>query len=183
MFRFRKTLAVITISICAIAVTITSFEFSNAAPAKCIPVKPNGKTIGRINVSDISLPIKNFIYPEGGKMEPQGSTLMAAVSLRHMPLSSTIGSSVIVWHRDYKGCSNELNIFLKRQVGSTFTIKDENNEIKTYKVSKKLVVDKGGYKASWFRTIGPRQLVLVTCTGPFRNGHYEQNFVLIAEPK
>lgn len=148
----------------------------------CKPAKPSGKTVGKIQVSGISMPIKPFIYPEGGVMEPQGSTLMAALSKRHMPLSSTMGSSVIVWHRDYNGCAHELNIFLTKDVGDRFKVTDENGKTTTYEITKTAIVKKGKYDKSWFTLIGPRQLTLVTCTGKFKGGHYEDNFVLIAKP-
>lgn len=155
---------------------------SAASAATCKPVKPNGKTIGQISAGRVSLPIKSFNYPAGGVMEPQKSTLMAAVSKRHMPLSSTMGTSVIVWHVDYAGCVNELNVLTKQVVGYKFKIKDENGDTKSYRISKKLTVKKGNYQQSWFNLIGPRQLLMVTCTGTFKNGHYQDNTVLIAVP-
>lgn len=159
----------------------TGVSFKQAAPV-CKPVKPTGKTVGQITAGSASLPIKSFNYPAGGIMEPQKSTFMAAVSQRHQPLSATMGTSVIVWHVDYSGCGNELNVITKQSVGYKFKIKDENGDTKTYKISKKYVVKKGKYQASWFNLIGPRQLLLVTCTGAFQNGHYQDNAVLIAVP-
>jgi hypothetical protein len=148
--------------------------------AACKPVTPKGKTVGRIEVGKVNMPIKAFTYPAGGIMEPQATTLSAGVSLRHMPLSSQLGTSVVTWHRDYNGCVNELNIFFERKVGSRFEISDENGVSQSYRVIKKLEVKKGDYKKSWFTLVGPRQLTLVTCTGKFKNGHYEDNLVVIA---
>lgn len=150
------------------------------ADAACKPVKATGKTVGRIEVGNVDMPIKSFSYPLGGVMEPQKSTLAAGVSRRHMPLSSNLGTSVITWHKDYSGCVNELNIMFDRKVGSTFAITDENGDVQRYKVTKKLEVRKGDYRKSWFTLVGPRQLTLVTCTGKFSNGHYEKNLVIIA---
>jgi hypothetical protein len=93
-----------------------------------------------------------------------------------------MGTSVIVWHVDYAGCVNELNVLTKQVVGYKFKIKDENGDTKSYRISKKLTVKKGNYQQSWFNLIGPRQLLLVTCTGTFKNGHYQDNTVLIAVP-
>ena len=153
-----------------------------ASAAVCKPTKPTGKTVGQIQAGSVSMPIKSFIYPAGGVMEPQKSTLMAAVSQRHMPLSSTQGTSVIVWHVDYAGCNNELNMLTKQSNGFKFKITDEKGKTTAYKISMKKVVKKGNYQASWFNLIGPRQLLLVTCTGPFKNGHYTENSVIIATP-
>lgn len=155
---------------------------SSIAAPKCEPVTPTGKTIGKIQVGSVGLPIKAFNYPAGGVMEPQGSTLMAALSQRHMPLSSTMGSSVLVWHRDYLGCSNSLNILLGKKVGDKFKVTDERGKTLNYKIVKKVNVNKGKYDKSWFTLIGPRQLTLATCTGKFKAGHYEENVVIIAKP-
>lgn len=154
----------------------------SASAAKCVPTKPTGKTVGEIKVGDVEMPIKAFNYPAGGVMEPQKSTLMAALSQRHMPLSSTMGTSVIVWHVNYSGCVNELNTLTYKSVGSTFSIVDENGKTTKYKISKKYEVVKGNYKKEWFTLIGPRQLLLATCTGTFANGHYKENSILIAVP-
>lgn len=149
---------------------------------KCKPRKPTGTTVGRISVGNVSLPIKAFNYPAGGVMEPQKTTLAAGVSQRHMPLSSNIGTSVITWHVNYSGCDNALNVFTKKKVGTTFTVKDETGVTTEYRIDKKVVVKKGSYEKSWFTLVGPRQLTLVTCTGQFKNGHYKDNYVLIATP-
>lgn len=156
---------------------------TNAQAAGCNPVKPIGKTVGQIQVGNVSMPIKSFIYPAGGIMEPAKSTLMAAVSQRHMPLSSTMGTSVIVWHVNYAGCTNALNVITTKAVGSTFKVTDENGVTTTYKIDKKVTVKKGNYQSSWFDLIGPRKLLLATCTGTVKDGHYTENSVLIATPK
>jgi hypothetical protein len=164
-------------------VATSLFTFSTPAnAAKCVPVKPTGKTVGEISVGSLDMPIKAFNYPAGGVMEPQKSTLMAALSQRHMPLSSTLGTSVIVWHVNYAGCVNALNTLTYKSVGSVFSITDENGKATKYKISKKFEVVKGKYNKDWFTLIGPRQLLLATCTGGFANGHYKENSILIAVP-
>lgn len=175
----KKIYAALSSAALATALLVAPSVSANAA---CKPVKPTGKTVGQIKASNVSMPIKSFNYPAGGVMEPQKSTLMAAMSVRHMPLSATQGTSVIVWHVDYAGCNNQLNLLTKQSVGYKFKITDENGEVVTYKISKRTEVKKGRYQASWFNLIGPRQLLLVTCTGPFKNGHYTENSVIIATP-
>lgn len=155
----------------------------NAGAAACNPVKPVGKTVGQIQVGSLIMPIKSFNYPAGGIMEPAKSTLMAAVSQRHMPLSSTMGTSVIVWHVNYSGCTNALNVITTKPVGFTFKVTDEKGVTTTYKIDKKLTVTKGNYQQSWFNLIGPRKLLLATCTGTVKNGHYTDNSILFASPK
>lgn len=155
---------------------------TTVSAAACIPAAPKGKTVGTIKAGAIKMPIKAFNYPAGGIMEPQGTTLAAGLSKRHMPLNSTLGTSVITWHVNYNGCWNALNVFMTEKKGFTFQVTDENGDTRKYRVTEKLVVKKGKYKKSWFTLIGPRQLALFTCTGAFRNGHYEENMVFIATP-
>lgn len=150
--------------------------------AACVPVKAKGKTIATITAGAVKMPIKAFNYPAGGVMEPQGTTLAAGLSKRHMPLNSTLGTSVLTWHVNYKGCWNALNIFMTQKVGFTFKVKDEDGKVTKYRVDRKLTVKKGNYKKSWFTLVGPRQLALFTCTGEFKNGHYTKNMVFIATP-
>jgi hypothetical protein len=174
-----KIFSLLSVALLSLAFVVQPVSLPSAEAA-CKPVKPTGKTVGRIAVGNVDMPIKQFTYPAGGIMEPQATTLSAAVSLRHMPLSSQLGTSVITWHKDYNRCVNELNIFFDRKVGSRFDLTDENGDVQSYRVTKKLEVKKGDYKKSWFTLVGPRQLTLVTCTGKFRNGHYEDNLVVIA---
>jgi hypothetical protein len=169
----------------SVLVAVAYFVFPSASPTNavgCVPVKATGKTVGQIQVGALEMPIKAFNYPAGGIMEPQKSTQMAALSQRHMPLSSPTGTSVVVWHVDYSGCTNELNVLTKQAVGFKFKITDEKGKVTTYKISKKYTVKKGNYQSSWFNLIGPRQLLMATCTGTFKNGHYQDNSVLIAVP-
>jgi hypothetical protein len=154
----------------------------SAGAASCKPIKSTGKSVGEISLGSIKMPIKSFNYPAGGVMEPAKNTTSAGLSARHMPLSSEVGSSVIVWHRDYDGCTHKLNAFMSKKAGSTFSLVDENGESKKYRLQDVKVIKKGQYKASWFNLIGPRQVVMVTCTGVFKSGHYEKNMVFIATP-
>ena len=161
----------------------TTFALTQgAAAAICKPLKATGTTAGTIALGNLSMPIKAFNYPAGGVMEPAKNTTSAGLSERHMPLSSKVGSSVIVWHLNYKGCWNPLNAFMSKKPGSNFSLTDENGDIQQYRIDAKRVVDKGDYKESWFNLIGPRQIVMITCTGVFKSGHYEKNMVFIATP-
>ncbi len=177
----RNKFVSITSALILVASSLFTFN-SSANAAKCAPVKPAGKTVGTIGIGSLKMPIKPFNYPAGGVMEPQKSTLMAALSERHMPLSSTLGTSVIVWHVNYAGCINALNVLTTKSIGTTFSIVDENGDTTKYKISQKYEVVKGKYKKEWFTLIGPRQLLLATCTGAFANGHYKENSILIAVP-
>lgn len=176
--RFEWSVYSFVIALALVAAPIST----TVSAAACVPVAPKGKTIGTITAGAVKMPIKAFNYPAGGIMEPQGTTLAAGLSKRHMPLNSSLGTSVITWHVNYKGCWNALNVFMTQEKGFTFRVEDEDGRTTRYRVTKKLVVEKGDYKKSWFTLIGPRQLALFTCTGAFRNGHYEENMVFIATP-
>jgi len=171
---FLGLVLVIGISLSPSALSISS--------AACKPEKPTGKTIGTITVGNLDMPIKAFNYPAGGVMEPQGTTLAAGLSLRHMPLDSKLGTTVITWHVNYNGCWSPLNVLMDKEAGFVITLEDEDGVRTKYKIEKKLVVKKGDYKKSWFTLIGPRQIALFTCTGTFIKGHYDKNMVFIATP-
>ncbi len=171
-------------SIISVVALVGAFLVSpyNQANAACNPIKPTGKTVGQISAGSVSMPIKSFNYPAGGVMEPQKTTLAAALSVRHQPLNSPSGTSVIVWHINYSGCNHALNLLTKQSAGYKFRVSDDKGETKSFIISKRYKVTKGDYRESWFDLIGPRKLLLVTCAGEFKNGHYEDNVVLIATP-
>lgn len=174
-----------TISIAAsifLTASLSIFAIESSGAASCTPVKSTGKAVGSISLGSVTVPIKSFNYPAGGVMEPAPNTTAAGLSARHMPLSSKVGSSIIVWHRDYQGCVHALNAFMNKNVGATFSITDESGLSTKYRLKMVKVISKGDYKESWFDLIGPRQIVMVTCTGVFKSGHYEKNMVFIATP-
>lgn len=174
-----KLTSITSIAILAVGLLIPI----ESATAACVQTKATGKTIGEVKVGSLSMPIKPFTYPAGGIMEPQKSVQMAALSRRHMPLNSTMGTSVLVWHVNYAGCVNPLNVLTQKSVGFKFQVKGENNRVISYKIANIYKVKKGNYKESWFNLIGPRQLLLATCGGSFVNGHYQENVVIIAKPE
>jgi hypothetical protein len=71
---------------------------------------------------------------------------------------------------------------MDKSAGTQFSITDEKGVTTKYRLNSVKVVTKGDYKASWFNLIGPRQIVMFTCTGVFKSGHYEKNVVFIATP-
>lgn len=179
--KLEKFIRVILGLALAIGISLSPTALTVSAAA-CKPEKPTGKTIGTISVGNLDMPIKAFNYPAGGIMEPQETTLAAGLSLRHMPLDSKLGTTVITWHVNYNGCWSPLNVLMGKEEGFVITLEDEDGVRTKYKIEKKLVVKKGDYKKSWFTLIGPRQIALFTCTGTFTKGHYEKNMVFIATP-
>lgn len=166
----------------ASGLTLSPIALSPSSAA-CNPVTPKGQRVGSISVGPSRVPIIPFTYPAGGVMEPQKTTEALFMSLRHMPLSSSIGTTVLAWHVNFNECQSDLNTMIgDEKVGFRFKITDETGVTKTYRISEITVVKKGRYKKSWFSLVGPRQLALFTCTGAFRNGHYLDNKVFIAVP-
>lgn len=177
-----RLLRVLITAILGIGFALSPISLSNSAAA-CKPVTPKGQRIGTINVGNAKVPIIPFTYPAGGVMEPQKTTEALFMSLRHMPLSSSIGTSVLAWHVNFNDCWSDLNTLIgDEQVGFRFKITDETGVTKTYKISQIATVKKGKYKKSWFSVVGPRQLALFTCSGSFKDGHYVDNKVIIAVP-
>lgn len=178
----RKVVAVLTSVVVGVATLVAISASSAVAAPRCPDPKKDGVTVGKIIVGKTSVDVKQVTYPAGGEIDPPASPLNAGVSLRHMPLSSPIGSSIIVWHINYAGCIGKLNVVTKQKLGSTFSIVDEKGFKHVFKITQRVTVPKGKYKQSWFTLTGPRQLVMVTCTGRVRNGHYDKNLVVIATP-
>ena len=177
--KFSRSLLALALSA---GLTLSPLSLSSSQAA-CNPVKPTGKSIGTINVGSSKMSIIPFSYPAGGVMEPQKTTEALFMSLRHMPLSSSIGTTVLAWHVNANGCWSNLNFLIgDEKVGFKFKITDETGVTKTYKISQVTIVKKGNYKKSWFTITGPRQLALFTCSGAFSNGHYVENKVIIAVP-
>ena len=154
----------------------------SASAAKCPAGKSDGKTIGNIKVGSLTVPVKSVTYPLSGELNPPISPLNAGVSARHNPLEAKEGSSIIVWHINYKGCVGKLNPITESKVGAKFSVVDEMGTTQSYKIASKTTVALGDYKPEWFRLDGPRQLVFVTCGGKVVKGHYTRNQILIAVP-
>lgn len=154
----------------------------SANAASCPDPKKDGKTIGKVVVGKVVADVKYIDYEAGGYVDPPNSPLSVGLSIRHMPLYSPIGSSLLVWHVNYKGCVGKLNVLNDKKPGFKFSIIDEKGFKQSFKISEKVQVKKGRYKAEWFQLNGPRQLTLVTCIGKVVNRHYQDNLVIIAVP-
>lgn len=89
---------------------------------------------------------------------------------------------MITWHvRFGPGCKGTLNPILRRPVGSRFDIVTAGGVRRTYQLVDRQVVRRGRYQPAWFRTLGPRQVALFTCSD-LRNGVYRRTTALFAEP-
>lgn len=166
----------------ALIFNLLVFIAPSANAANCPDPKKDGKTIGNVVVGKVKVDVKYIDYPASGVLDPPDSPLSVGLSIRHMPLSSPIGSSLLVWHVNYKGCIGKLNVLNDKKPGFKFSIIDEKGFKQEFKISQKIQVKKGRYKAEWFQLNGPRQLTMVTCIGKIVNRHYQDNLVIIAVP-
>lgn len=154
-----------------------------AQARECPPASAGGgRTIGWIKFDDVRVPLKEVSYPAGGVLDPPPTNRAAGLSARHRGLLATQGTSVITWHvRFGPGCKGTLNPILRRPVGSRFDIVTAGGVRRTYQLVDRKVVRRGRYQPAWFRTLGPRQVALFTCSD-LRNGVYRRTTALFAEP-
>jgi hypothetical protein len=155
---------------------------SPAIAENCPGPSVGGKTIGWVEFDDIQVPLKRFTYPAGGVLDPPGSAAVAGVSARHRPLLSDTGTTVLAWHLRYgQGCNGALNPILKKRVGEKFDIVTLNGNRQTFSIVERADVARGQYLPEWFRTNGPRQVSLFTCS-KLRNGRFVNTQALFAVP-
>lgn len=151
-------------------------------PAVCPPASVGGPAVGRISVAGVTVPIKMVSMTVDGALEAAGSNVIASVVSDYQGLDAKRGTTVLLWHSRYGlGCDGALNVFFARRVGTAFTVMNARGVPRRYVIRATATVLKGDYKAAWFRTDGPRQLTLVTCTG-LVNDVFTQNYVITAVP-
>lgn len=179
-----KKVELIKTSLLSIAILLTTLIIgtTSASAATCPPTNQDGKTVANLIMGKSKVEIKRVDYPKSGVLDPPKSPQFAGVSIRHQPLSSIEGSSLIVWHVSYHGCKGRLNMLSEAPLRTKFSIVDEKGINTQYQVVKNMTIKVGKYNADWFRLNGPRQLVFVTCAGKVVNGHHTQNQVVIAIP-
>lgn len=175
MYRIRTAILTAALSLALVAAPV-------AEAAKCPSPRKDGKTVGAVIADGVTVNVKNVDYKPGKDITPPASPLNAGVSLLHQPLSSKEGSSVIVWHVNYRGCQGKLNVINDEKPGFTFGVIDENGDLVEYAIRERLQVKKGDYEEDWFMLSGKRQLIMVTCIGKVVRGSYLDNLVIIATP-
>lgn len=174
---FRRALIVLAaISLVQLTLPIT------AEGAGCPSAEVGGPTVGWIDTGSARAPIKRVTYPAGGVLDPPASNQVVGMSVRHRPLLSEQGTTVLTWHvRFGNGCPGTLNPIIDAPVGSEFTLTDSKSRSRTYVITEKHTVPKGRYDPAWFRSNGSPQVTLFTCTD-LRQGVYRKTFAIIATP-
>jgi hypothetical protein len=94
------------------------------------------------------------------------------------------GNTVIVGHVNYAGVTGALAVLPDTRPGDQVSI-NENGTVRRFRIiAVRTYAKTSGIPASVFTRVGPPQLVLITCGGPFdrTTGNYEDNIVAYAEP-
>lgn len=152
-------------------------------PAKaCPPATVGGKSVGKIVVGSVTVPIKKVRMAKDGSLDSVATNKVASVVTEWQPLHAKSGTTVLLWHSRFgSGCDGTLNLLMAKSVGDTFAVVDAKGVRRTYEIAAVNTVPKGRYWDDWFRWDGPRQLTLVTCTG-LVDGVFTQNLVITAVP-
>lgn len=160
----------------------TAVTTAPAQAAACPSVSVGGPAVGWVTTDGAQVPIKPVTYPAGGELDPPASALVAGVSMRHRPLLSKSGTTVLTWHVRYgKGCDGALNDLMTAPIGERFSIAKNGGGTIHYAITERVVVPKGAYRPEWFQLDGSPQVAMFTCTG-LKNGTYTKTMAIIAEP-
>lgn len=91
---------------------------------------------------------------------------------------------MVAAHVDAEGVgAGPLATLLRAPVGTTVEVTTSAGEVVRYAVSEVRSYPKSsGLPAGLFAVDGPPRLVVITCSGTFRAGHYTDNAVVIATP-
>lgn len=174
---------------CAVAITTVSFvalglpaAVTPAQANSCPPSSVGGRTVARIKVGSLVVPVKSVTYRSGGVLNPPATNQAAGLSSVNMPLDSSEGTAVLTWHVRYgPGCYGTLNRLMTMPIGSTFQVGATGKHLRTYKITQRVTVPKGQYRWQWFRADGPYRIALFTCSG-FRNGVFHNTVAIFASP-
>lgn len=178
----RKYLTRSTIVALALALLPIVAVPSADAASNCTPPDLGKKAIGSVQVGNMVVDLTRVSYPAGGDVFPPDDARVGGVSTRHQPLTSLMGSSLIVWHDYWKGCAGSLNVLVNKKPGFKFVVTDGKGKKKVYQIAEVSTIKMGNYPKTWFSLNGPRQLIMVTCTGKLVGGHKVLNAVVRAVP-
>jgi len=175
-------LLTVTIAVLAVVMTTVAGPVPVAYASPCPPASAGGESIAWITVGDERVPIKPVTLSRTGALDPPPSNRVAGVSVRHAPLASPTGTSVVTWHMRYgQGCPGRLNDLVDLPIGSTFSVETKDGSTTRYAITGREVVPRGSHRAEWFDQRGPRRLSLFTCAG-LMNGRFTKTLALFAEP-
>jgi hypothetical protein len=94
---------------------------------------------------------------------------------------ASAGTVVLAGHVDDRTHDGALFRLGELPMGATVTLSSDTGPY-TYRVVARRTYRKQHLPADLFRRDGPPRLALITCGGPFHDGHYDNNVVVYAEP-
>ncbi|NHT19535.1 class F sortase, partial [Cellulomonas sp. IC4_254] len=94
------------------------------------------------------------------------------------------GSTVVAAHVDAEGVgAGPMAAVLRAAVGTRVEVTTTAGTVVRYAVAEVRSYPKSsGLPAGLFAVGGPSRLVVITCSGAFRSGHYADNAVVVATP-
>lgn len=92
------------------------------------------------------------------------------------------GTTVLAGHVAYRGQWGAFHHLASLVPGNTVWTKDDHGAYQRWQVTSVTHPRQTDFPQDYWNTSGPRQLVLVTCGGPFANGHYRDNVIVVATP-
>lgn len=92
------------------------------------------------------------------------------------------GTTMIAAHVSMKTGWGALRYLYSLTGGEMIYTKDETGELQTWQLTKMQVENHTDFPQEFWSAEGERQLVVTTCGGTLRNGHYDKNIFAIAVP-
>jgi hypothetical protein len=94
----------------------------------------------------------------------------------------TQGTTLLAGHIAWSGVNGSFRWLSNVKLGNVAYTKNANGAVQKWKATQVLYREQTSFPQSYWSAEGTRQLVMVTCGGPFRNGHYEYNVFAVFTP-
>lgn len=154
-------------------------------PAPAVPATPVAAPT-RLSLPDLGLgaDVLPVGIDGGGALEVPADPRVAGWWSSGAVPGSPLGSTVVAAHVDAQGVGpGPLAAVLRAPVGTRVEVTTADGTTVRYAIAEIRSYPKsGGLPAELFAVDGPPRLVLITCSGAFRDGHYADNAVVIAAP-
>lgn len=144
--------------------------------------RPTSVRLGRLNVRAAVNPVS--IDSEAGTLHVPNDISTAGWWADGASPGAKRGSTLIAGHVDSakRGAGAFFRLGRARR-GDTVEVRSADGRTRRYRVTTVRRMSKNRLPSSIFSREGDPRLVLVTCGGPFRDGHYRDNIVVTAVPR
>lgn len=92
------------------------------------------------------------------------------------------GTTLLAGHISWNGVNGSFRWLANAKVGNVIWTKNANGAQQKWIIDKVFYRKQTDFPQTYWSAEGPRQLILVTCGGPFYNGSYEYNVFVSAVP-